>query len=423
MSRLTAVAGAVGVLGVFSCTATPPDGVFACFDSWDCPEGQSCYDARCSRRNPSALAPDGATSTSTPGPESSETADSVQSMSRTDGAANASSAGAASAAIRAGAGSVGGAGSAGSAGSGAGGRAAAQVSAGATAAAASCRCSTLDACCNGCEPQHEGGACTSDDVDCTNDICRAGTCAHEPKLDHCMIDGKCIADGTQNPTQSCQVCNAAKDRTKWSDQPEKTPCDDGLYCNGADHCGGAADGASGRCIHGSSDPCVVGPDDCKVCDEATDQCVFRSDKTWTDPATNLQWSRAYTSGGYQEIVSHCQQWTFCGRSDWHLATISEIRTLIRNCPATQLGGTCRVTDTCLTDSCNSAVCTDGCLDKNDNTGRDYLADEVMDPRGMVSSSSRSPAGGPYMTSSFAGNVIGSSADIGEHKGFCVTKTP
>ncbi len=73
---------------------------------------------------------------------------------------------------------------------------------------------------------------------------------------------------------------------------------------------------------------------------------------WSDPFLDtMNWSDANT---------HCQN--LGGR----LPTISELRTLIQNCPATQTGGSCGVTDSCLSSYCRDSSC-DGC--SSDSSGK------------------------------------------------------
>ena len=88
------------------------------------------------------------------------------------------------------------------------------------------------------------------------------------------------------------------------------------------------------------------------CDASTGQCNCDkiNGKTWSDKVdSGMTW---------QNAKDYCDNLTACGYSDWHLPTISELRMLIQNCPATQTGGECGVTDSCLSsyecwnDACN-----------------------------------------------------------------------
>jgi hypothetical protein len=74
-----------------------------------------------------------------------------------------------------------------------------------------------------------GTPCTSDDNPCTDDECNgSGTCLH----------------------------------------PDNTaPCDDGVFCNGADTC------AAGACTEHAGDPCAGGAECATVCNETSDVCA------------------------------------------------------------------------------------------------------------------------------------------------------
>lgn len=53
---------------------------------------------------------------------------------------------------------------------------------------------------------------------------------------------------------------------------------------------------------------------------------------------------------WDEAVSYCEQLDELGHYDWRLPTVSELRTLIQNCPDTETYGFCNMTDECLEES-------------------------------------------------------------------------
>ena len=67
-------------------------------------------------------------------------------------------------------------------------------------------------------------------------------------IGRCHIGGACWAAGISDPTNSCQVCDAAKAKTGWSALADGAGCDDGLPCTVADAC------VSGQC-KAKSKPC------------------------------------------------------------------------------------------------------------------------------------------------------------------------
>jgi hypothetical protein len=76
-------------------------------------------------------------------------------------------------------------------------------------------------------------------------------------------------------------------------------------------------------------------------------CHSHDGLNWSDASSNkMTWDEAIT---------------YCENLGGRLPTISELRTLIQNCPGTETGGECGVTDDCLSsDDCRTDPC-DGCL--------------------------------------------------------------
>ena len=93
--------------------------------------------------------------------------------------------------------------------------------------------------------------------------------------------------------------------------------------------------------------------------ESTEECRFKCKEgsewngstclivafPYTDPETMLTWSaRVSGSRNWSGALSYCESLEEGGYTDWRLPTIDELRTIIINCPGTQAGGACAISD-------------------------------------------------------------------------------
>ena len=98
------------------------------------------------------------------------------------------------------------------------------------------------------------------------------------------------------------------------------------------------------------------------------ECSSESAIPCKDSSTSLMWSSANTSGkDWDSAVDYCSNLNEEGYHDWHLPTIDELRTLIQNCPNTETGGPCKVTNSCLSSSCRNDDYCNGCGVHNDGS--------------------------------------------------------
>ncbi len=148
-------------------------------------------------------------------------------------------------------------------------------------------------CVSGCNEASDGcdfdvGApCTEDGNLCTDDVCDSGgDCAHPnntaPCEDNVFCNGADTCGGSTCSThagdpcasggQCADTCNEAADTCNVDDD---TPCDDGQFCTDVDAC------ASGACV-GTGDPCAGGVECSAGCNEAADDCFDTNGSLCTD---------------------------------------------------------------------------------------------------------------------------------------------
>lgn len=77
-------------------------------------------------------------------------------------------------------------------------------------------------------------------------------------------------------------------------------------------------------------------------------------------------SRSSSSMTISKATEYCSDLSAGGYNDWSMPTISELRTLIENCPATETGGSCGITDSCRTSNCEDSTCS-GCFSESNHS--------------------------------------------------------
>lgn len=94
--------------------------------------------------------------------------------------------------------------------------------------------------------------------------------------------------------------------------------------------------------------------------ETVTDCV--GDGVWLDLTTNLCWQDPPESPAseYTTAEAYCNDLVLGGHDDWRLPSISELRTLVRGCVATEIGGVCGVMDDCAGETCWDGLLCSGC---------------------------------------------------------------
>ncbi|MBI5487471.1 MAG: DUF1566 domain-containing protein [Deltaproteobacteria bacterium] len=140
--------------------------------------------------------------------------------------------------------------------------------------------------------------------------------------------------------------------------------------------------------------------------------VTACDGAWQDLTTGYLWETtpSDTTRNWDDAVAYCNGLSLCGypAGSWHLPTISELRSFIRGCPDTMVGGGCRVTDSCLGSGCHSSSCYSCTPLSGPGTGGCYWSPGVSGPCVSYWSSSSYAGGvsGAWSVSFYNGYVDG-----------------
>ena len=104
---------------------------------------------------------------------------------------------------------------------------------------------------------------------------------------------------------------------------------------------------------------------------------------WTDVSTGLMWQNPPSFKYYKWNAAefYCGALSLAGFSDWRLPSITELRTIIRDCPWTEWdsGTNCAVGDGCLSKSCYDSESCRWCPDYEGTSNGCYWPDEMLGP--------------------------------------------
>jgi len=101
-------------------------------------------------------------------------------------------------------------------------------------------------------------------------------------------------------------------------------------------------------------------EDDAIDDDTSDDFVCDED-VCSDYSSGLMWQKdSNCCLNWDDSMNYCQDLDFDGYDDWRLPSVSEGRSLIRDCEATETGGYCMLTDSCLLMYCLDETCLIGC---------------------------------------------------------------
>ncbi len=235
-------------------------------------------------------------------------------------------------------------------------------------------CSDGDPCTTNDKCQGESCAGTpivcNDGLECTTDFCQYGLCGTVPVSGWCVIGSSCVAEGTLDPANECQICDPASNPYDWSPYNFVT-CDDGQACSANDICfAGLCYGQAYDCNDGV--PCTVDQCDglggcsygikageCLIdggCYEALDPNILNPCQDCNPTVSQLQWSSidglACNDGVSCTSNDQCMDSECVGEAyecNDGLACTSDSCNGDGTCTFSRLGGWCLIDNTCIRD--------------------------------------------------------------------------
>ncbi len=191
-----------------------------------------------------------------------------------------------------------------------------------------------------------------DGLPCTSDTFDGVGCVFTLNAGSCLIGGACVVDGSANPANDCEACDASANATDWSSVLDGTGCDDGDLCTQTDACSG------GVCT-GTNPVVCVALDDCHVvgtCAPGSGVCdnPNAADGVGCDDGDMCTQTDACLSG----VCTGTNPVVCTALDDCHVVGTCDPGNGLCDNPNAVDGTGCSDGDLCTqTDACSSGVCT------------------------------------------------------------------
>jgi len=249
--------------------------------------------------------------------------------------------------------------------------------------AENCECSS-GLCCDGCSFYGSGHVCETN-VDSEYGCPTGEACGENVGIRY--RDRYCSGSGT--------TCNGQLGT--WKSWEPKDACSASEYCvPGVSTCQLADSEDYFSCDLGDVywfNSCGIREDKKEECGYGSSSCSgdsCQSGEPWYDSSSGLTWENPLNDNNtmsWYHANNYCEGRIIDGHSDWRLPTIGELRSLIRGCEATETDGSCGVTDSCTSASCDTDSSCEGCI-KNEGPVDNCYSPEGLSSCGYYWSSTR-----------------------------------